>query len=305
MAPPAPQPQAPRPRVTVVTVNYNAGAILTEAAKAALGSTAPVRMVVADNASRDGSLARLRAEFAGDPRLRVVESGRNLGFACGNNRALAWADGEYILLLNPDCVVGPQTIERVLAEMERHPEAGMAGCLIRNPDGSEQAGARRAVPTPWRAVVRTLGLHRWFPDDPRFDDFVLTRQPLPTRTVEVEAISGAFMFIRRRALDQVGLLDEGYFLHCEDLDLCMRFRESGWKILFLPHAEAVHVKGACGLDRPVRVAWHKHRGMVRFYNKFFRRKYSPLLFWAVVAGVWLRFCVDVGVVLLRPRRARG
>src|SRR5205814_3140050 len=141
-----------------------------------------------------------RDALGADPRLRIVENGSNLGFARANNVALAEARGDHLLFLNPDCLVERDTIARMREALAAHPEADMAGCLILNPDGSEQAGCRRAVPTPWRAFVRALGLTRVFPYHRRlFDDFVLTREPLPAAPAPVEAISGAFMLVRRGA----------------------------------------------------------------------------------------------------------
>jgi GT2 family glycosyltransferase len=122
-----------------------------------------------------------------------------------------------------------------------------------------------------------------------FFDFHLHKQPFPDAPLEVEAISGALMLVRREAMADVGPLDEGYFLHCEDLDWCMRFRKKGWKILFVPDAPVVHYRGTCSRSRPIFVEWHKHKGMMRFYRKFFRHQYPGMLMWLVALGVWLRF----------------
>ncbi len=117
--------------------------------------------------------------------------------------------------------------------------------MIRNPDGSEQRGARRRVPTPWRSLVDILRLHILFPHDSRFSGVSMLGEPLGAGPAEVEALSGALMLVRRSALNDVGLLDEGYFLHCEDLDWCMRFRQKGWKIMFVPDVSVVHAQGTC------------------------------------------------------------
>ena len=274
---------------SVVTVNFNAGPLLADSARAVLASTAEVELIVVDNGSADGSAAALKAAIS-DPRLTVIEAGENLGFARASNIGIRASRGDQVLLLNPDCIVTPDTVAGMRAALATHPEAGMAGCLVRNPDGSEQAGCRRAVPTPWRSLVRTFGLARLFPNHRRlFDDFVLAGQPLPAGPTPVEAISGAFMQVRRSALERVDLLDEGYFLHCEDLDWCMRFRGAGYPILFVPGVAVVHHKGYSGRDRPIRVLWHMHRGMVRFYGKFFRHQYPLPFMWLVFVGVWLRF----------------
>jgi len=289
---------------TVITVNFNAGDLLVSSARAVLGSTAPVELVVVDNHSEDASLARLRDALGSDSRLRIVENAANLGFARANNVAVGQARGDHLLFLNPDCLLQSDTIARMREALLAHPEADMAGCLILNPDGTEQAGCRRAVPTPWRALVRALGLARVFPYHRRlFDDFVLTREPLPASPVPVEAISGAFMLVRRGAIDEVGPMDEAYFLHCEDLDWCMRFRARGRAILFVPDVSVVHHKGACSRDRPVQVLWHMHRGMIRFYRKFFRHQYPAPLMWMVMAGVWARFAALTARALVRRGHA--
>jgi len=111
--------------------------------------------------------------------------------------------------------------------------------------------------------------------------------------MEIEAISGSCMLVRLDAMLDVGLLDEGYFLHCEDLDWCMRFRQRGWKIMFVPDARVIHQKGACSKTRPIFVEWHKHKGMMRFYSKFFHHQYPGIVLWIVGFGVWLRFCAII------------
>lgn len=285
--------------VCIVIVSYNSGAILTECVRSVLASTVPVKIHVSDNGSNDNSISYLRQCLGDNPLLKIVENGENLGFAKGNNVVLSRCRSDYVLILNPDCVVEPDTLERMIEVMERHPEAGTAGCLIVNPDGSEQVGCRRFVPTPWRCFVRVLHLHQVIRNHPRFRSFMMTDLPLPRMPDPVEAISGAFMFVRREALEAVGLMDENYFLHCEDLDWCMRFRQAGWKILFTSHVRITHWKGLSSRAYPIAVEYHKHRGMVRFYNKFFRHQYPGVLMVLVVLAVWLRFFAKTGWILLR------
>lgn len=279
----------PLPVVSVVIVNFNAGPLLSKVVEAALSSSIPVEVFVSDNGSTDDSLLSLRRLVGADLRLQIIENRRNLGFASANNVALKQAQGEYILLLNPDAVIKPDTLARMLGVFAAYPETGMAGCLLRNPDGTEQAGCRRSIPTPWRSLVRVLRLGKLSPNHPRFRNFLLNKEPLPERPIFLEAISGAFMLVRRAALEQVGLMDEGYFLHCEDLDWCMRFRQAGWQILFVPHVEVTHYKGTCSKSRPIWVMFHMHCGMTRLYRKFFQRQYSWPLILLIIAGVWIRF----------------
>ena len=277
--------------VTVVVVNYNAGTLLSESVRGVLASTVPVEVFVVDNGSSDKSIAELRERIGPDPRLCIIETGRNLGFAKAANIGLRRATADYCLVLNPDCMVQPDALEKVINSILLDPEVGLAGCLIRNPDGSEQAGGRRSVPTPWRSFVRVLHLDKWMPAHPRWRTFLHNLEPIPDRPIHVEAISGAFMLVSRKPLMQVGLLDEGYFMHCEDLDWCMRFRRAGWKIAFVPGVEVVHYKGTCSRSRPVFVEWHKHRGMVRFYRTHFRHQYPRPLLILVFIAVWSRFAL--------------
>lgn len=280
--------------VAVIIVNYNCGELLTDCVRSVLGSSVPVKVFVSDNGSIDGSIEYLRKQVE-DERLQIVLNDENLGFAKASNVVLPSIDSDFLLCLNPDAVIEPDTIERMLKEMQDRPGVGMGGCLILNRDGTEQCGCRRRVPTPVRTLIRVLHLDGPFPFL-REKGMLLHKEPLPLEPEEQEAISGAFMLVRLEALEDVGPMDEDYFLHCEDLDWCMRFRQKGWKILFVPNVSIVHAKGSCSHSRPIRVEWHKHKGMVRFYRKFFRQQYPGWLMWCVICAVWLRF-VALSMVL--------
>jgi len=276
------------PLISGVIVNYNAGSFLANCIQTILPQVGEV--VVVDNASKDLSIAQCKHAFVHEPRLTIVSNKTNLGFAAACNIGLHQAKGDFILFLNPDCSLEENAVSELLRALQSDVTVGMVGGLLVNPDGSEQAGGRRAVPTPWRSFVRAFGLsslaNRW----PKlFFDFHLHQQPLPDRSIEIEAISGACMLVKREAITGVGLWDEGYFLHCEDLDWCLRFRQKGWKILFVSSARITHALGVCGRHRPIFVEWNKHKGMMRFYRKFFRHQYPGVLMALVAVGVWLRF----------------
>jgi GT2 family glycosyltransferase len=268
----------------------------------------PVQIYVIDNASSDRSLATLQAALTITQPVHIVQNQDNRGFAGAANQVLPQLAHDYVVFLNPDCVIQADTLARFcdLLDQPAYQHYGMAGCLVRNPDGSEQAGCRRSIPSPWRSIVRVLHLNRLFPRQRRFASFVLTHSPMPTAPVELEGISGACMVVRQTALQAVGPMDEQYFLHCEDLDWFMRFRAAGWPILFIPEIEIMHVKGACSQHTPLRVLWYKHRGMIRFYTKFFRQQYPLPLYWSVVAAVWIRFgilAIPAALRVLLQRRA--
>lgn len=276
--------------IPVVIVNFNAGDRLRDCVISVLKSDCNVRIYVSDNGSSDTSLATLEHAVQSDTRLTILRNGCNLGFAKGNNRVLPLLpQSEFILFLNPDCLLQPDTISRMLQTVARFPTAGLASCLIVNPDGSEQRGCRRTLPTPWQSMVQVLQLHRFFPDSPHFRSFNQTGTPLPQQPIIVEATSGAFMLVRTQALAQVGFLDEGYFLHCEDIDWCARFTQAGHQVLFVPQVKIIHYQGSCSQRRPIRVEWHKHRGMLRFYRKFYAQRYPRPMMWTIYLMVTSRF----------------
>ncbi|NOT12354.1 MAG: glycosyltransferase family 2 protein [Methylococcaceae bacterium] len=274
------------PVITSIIVNYNAGELLRNCVDSLLNCPLEIEIIVIDNASKDGSLEAL----SGLPFIRIIKNSANLGFAAACNCGARIASAPFLLFLNPDCIFELGALNQLLRTITSDAHVGMVGGLLANPDGTEQAGGRRAVPTPWRSFVRAFGLSRFSDRWPRlFFDFHLHKQQLPEDAIEVEAISGACMLVRREAMLDVGEWDEGYFLHCEDLDWCMRFRQKGWKIFFVPSVQITHALGGCSRNRPIFVAWHKHKGMVRFYRKFFRHQYPGVLMGLVTIGVWLRF----------------
>ena len=288
--------------ISTIIVNYNAGELLQRCVASLLQCPLDIEIIVVDNASNDDSLAGL----PNLPALRIVKNSSNVGFATACNIGARQASAPVLLFLNPDCSFKPGALAELLNAMTADIQVGMAGGLLANVDGTEQAGGRRAVPTPWRSFVRAFGLacfsERW----PRlFFDFHLHKQPLPDHPIEVEAISGACMMVTRKAMDDVGDWDEGYFLHCEDLDWCMRFRQKNWKILFVPSVEITHALGVCSSGRPIFVEWHKHKGMIRFYHKFFRNQYPGALMGLVALGVWLRFSLVATYFIVQRVNRRG
>lgn len=292
--------------VTAIIVNYCAGDCLVDCVRSALAQCGQV--VIVDNSasdSSDESVQRVRELHRGDARVLVLPQLQNLGFSAACNVGVGAASGECLLFLNPDCVLQENAVHEMLKALMANPSAGMVGGLLLNPDGSEQAGGRRAVPTPWRSFVRAFGLQRFEHRYPKlFSSYDLHSLPLPSGPEPVEAISGACMLVRKAALDEVGLLDEAYFMHCEDLDWCMRFRQAEWDVLFVPSARLVHDKGTCSHARPIFVEWHKHKGMLRFYRKHFRHQYPGLLMVLVTLGVYARFAA-VAVYYLLQRARRG
>jgi len=275
-------------RSDTVIVNYNAGTWLSRSVASALKFTNGIVTVV-DNNSSDNSVEQTQAGHENE-RLNWVLNLTNLGFAAANNQALQTLEGDFAVLMNPDCELQDGALETILKAFDSCPELGLASCRILNEDGSLQPTCRRRFPTPWSALVRMLKLDRLFSNSVKFANFDYGDIPELSDQLEfVEAISGAFMVVRKTALNEVGMLDEDYFMHCEDLDWCKRFALAGWKVGFVPNATVVHAKGVSSRSRPVRVLWTLHRGMDRFFDKFYRHEYSSIVRLLVKLGIYGSF----------------
>jgi GT2 family glycosyltransferase len=288
-------------RCDAIIVNYNAGDSLRRAVSSALDEGA-ARVIVVDNGSRDDSLAAVRRDVEPGV-LTIVEVGRNVGFAAACNIGLGHSEAPHVLFLNPDCTLGAGALMRLQAVLDSEASIGMVGGRLCDPDGREQRGGRRRFPTPrlaWDQIVGRLRPHR------NAEGFLQHEEPLPERPVDVEAISGACMLVKREAIAAAGAWDEGYFLHCEDLDWCRQFVARGWRVVFVPDALVYHEKGVSSRSRPVFVEWHKHRGMLRFYRKWQSSQYSWATSMLVMAGIWARFAaVAARYAVAAPFRRRG
>lgn len=285
-------------RSHIIIVNYNADDWLSRAVGSALRHSDGVVTVV-DNASSDQSVVTTQS-MINDPRLRWILNKHNLGFAAANNQVLESLDSEFAVLMNPDCELSSDALEVIFAAFDQNPKMGLASCRISNSDGSTQSTCRRRFPTPWSALMRMLQLHRLFPNNPSFANFDYgdSIDINSTQVETVEAISGAFMVARKSAIENVGLLDHEYFMHCEDLDWCKRFALAGWSVGFVPSVSVLHAKGVSSQSRPIAVLWTLHKGMNRFFDKFYRDQYSWLLRSTVKLGIIASFVTRAGLAFV-------
>jgi N-acetylglucosaminyl-diphospho-decaprenol L-rhamnosyltransferase len=267
--------------IDVVVVSYQCRQLL-RACLASLREHAPpvpMRVFVVDNASTDGTLEMIRAEF---PEVELIPSERNLGFSKANNLAMSRGSGRYVLALNPDTRVTDGALESLIVLMEARPEVGICGCRLELEDGSFDHAAKRAFPTPLGAVAHFTGIGRHTNAPSSLAQY---RAP-EVESGPVDAVNGAFMLTRRAALDEVGLFDEGYWMYMEDLDLCYRFKQAGWLTWYEPSVTVTHVKaGTSGRIRAARLNYAFHYGMYRFYRKHYAPKNGHALNAAVYAAI--------------------
>ena len=244
-------------KVSIVIVSYNVCRLLDEclvSVKQALEGI-DAEVFVVDNCSSDGTVHQLRHRHRD---VRFIANKENVGFARANNQAIRLSQAEYVLLLNPDTVVGEQTIRACLDFMDAHPQAGGAGVRMLNRDGKPAPESRRAVPTPWVSMLKMLGFtRRYYMSHLPWDE--------PCR---IEVISGAYCLLRRKALDQVGLLDEDFFMYGEDIDLSFRLLKGGWENWYLPY-DIVHYKGESTQKSSFRYVHTFYQAMLIFFRKHY------------------------------------
>jgi len=289
------------PALDVVVVAYRAQELLRDclASLRAFPPARGARTWVVDNASGDGTAEMVRREFAA---VELIESPENLGFSRANNLAIGRGDAPYVLALNPDTRVTDGALDRMLELMESDPRIGISGCRLELPDGTFDHAARRSFPTPLGALAHFTGVGRL-----RRAPAKLAQYRAPgVESGPVEAVNGAFMLIRRQALDEVGLFDEGYWMYMEDLDLCYRFAQAGWTTWYEPGATVVHVKaGSSGQYRSLRLNYAFHYGMFRFYRKHYAPSASPLVRPVIYLGIASKLGVSISRNAVRRLLRRG
>jgi len=288
---------------SIIIVAADSGPLLGMAVASALAQDAMVEVLVLDNASSDGEPERVAAAHAADRRLRLVRNGSNLGFGAACNRGAELARGDALLFQNPDCTLPPATVtalRRVLAGGEG---IGLAGAAVCDPEGAPARGNRRREPSLRRVAMTMSGLARFEARWPALAGVEMPPGPGDVAVEDVDAVSGALMLVARDAFDAVHGFDPGYFLHAEDLDLCRRLRDAGWRVVLAGEVRVSHAQGTSSHHRPVFVAWHKHRSLWRYFTRFDAAAGSVLLRALVGAGLWLHFAVQLpGLWLRRLRR---
>lgn len=223
--------------VSVILVSYNTAAMTCQAIETLLQSQCPfeLHLIVIDNASRDNSVQQIRQTF---PQITLIENKANVGFGRANNQAIPLLKGDYVLLLNTDAFVAPDTLEKTVAFMQMRPEVGILGVRLVGRDGDLQPSCRY-FPTVLNLFLQRAGLNRWFPSVKYVDDM---RWDHATSRL-CDWVPGCYYLIRKEVIEQVGLFDPRYFLYNEEVDHCKTAKNAGWQVIFYPETEVIHIGG--------------------------------------------------------------
>ena len=283
--------------ISIIIVNYNVREFLRGALESVRRSLAAGglrgEVFVVDNASRDESAEMVSKEF---PEVKLHALRENIGFGRANNLALREATGEYLLILNPDTILGEDTLRVMVDFMKMHPQCGVSGCKLLNADGSFQTSCRRGFPTPWASFTKLFGLSTFFPNSPRFAQYNLTYLPVD-QTYEIDALAGAFMILSREAFEKTKGFDEEYFMYGEDIDLCYRIKKAGLSVFYMHSTSTVHFKG----ESTRRSVLNEVKVFYEAMHIFVRKHYGKNPFFTIL----LRFGIAVRSLIALIKKYRG
>ena len=266
--------------LSVVIVNYQTFELTKNTINSIFEYDYPfeLEVIVVDNASSDDSLSRLQ-DYFGD-RVRFIASAKNNGFAAGNNQALRVVEARYVLLLNSDTIVWENTLESIYNYMEDHKDVGACGCRVLLENGELDKACKRSFPNVKNSFFRLFHI----PTNSADDNYNLDNLP-DDEIYEIDCLTGAFMFMRKEALDTAGLLDETFFMYGEDIDLCYRIKNSGWKIIYYGESKITHLKGASSKKQKSKLIYEFYRAMYIYYKKHHAEESSFIVNIVVYIGI--------------------
>jgi len=283
--------------LSIIIVNYNTSKLIIQALNSVYKNSKNINfeIIVVDNASKDDSVEMIKKHF---PQVILIQNNENLGFSKANNIAIKRSIGEYILLLNSDTIVMEDTLEKMIKYMNDNPDVGASGCKVVLPDGSLDKACKRSFPTPQNALYNALKLDRLFPQSKVFGEYNLTYLD-ENEIHDVDCLVGAFMMVRREVIEQVGLLDEDFFMYGEDIDWCYRIKQAGWRIVYYPKTKIIHYKGGSSKKKNTKIIYEFHKAMYLFFEKHYKDRYSILLRYVVYLGIFSKMLLSFLVNIFR------
>lgn len=285
--------------LTIIIVNYNTKQLTLNCLESVYKSLTSYQfeVIIIDNASYDDSVHVIREQY---PQIKLITNKDNLGFSKANNQGMKIAEGRHVLLLNSDTIIERDTLDIMINFMDANTMVGVSGCKVVLPDGSLDKACRRGFPTPAATFYYVSRLSKVFPKNPRINAY--HREDLdPDEEYPIDCLIGAFMMVRREVIDQVGMLDENFFMYGEDVDWCYRIKQAGWVNYYYPRTKIVHYKRASSRNKPFKITYEFHRSFFVLYNKHFREKYP---FW-VNGLMYVGMGLKMTVALLLNTLAKG
>jgi GT2 family glycosyltransferase len=289
--------------LTIIIVNWNVKELLRDCLKSVYGQakTISLEVLVVDNASSDGSIEMVEKEF---PQVKLFKNKENVGFAKANNQAIRQSRGKYVLLLNPDTIVLDKAAVKLVQFMDEHIDIGAAGPKIIGSDNNVQLSCGMHFPTPWTELWTFTRLSYIFPKSKIFGRCLMSYWP-HNDTREVDVVSGACMMVRREAIEEVGLLDEHFFLIAEETDWCYRMKKAGWKVYLYVNAEIVHFVGQSMQRSLINTNLEGYKSMYLFYRKHYGQVSASSYRAMTFVFVGLRYLLyTVGQYIRPAERAR-
>lgn len=282
--------------LSVVIVNYQTFDLTKNTINSILDYDYPfsLEIFVVDNASGDDSLSRLQDYFK--DKVKFIASKENNGFAAGNNQALRQAKGRYQLLLNSDTIVWEHTLENIYNFMEENSDVGACGCQVLLENGELDKACKRSFPNVKNSFFRLFHI----PTNSKDNNYNLTDLS-DDEVYEIDCLTGAFMFIRKEALNQVGLLDETFFMYGEDIDLCYRIKNGGWKIIYYGNSKITHLKGASSKKQKSKLIYEFYRAMYIYYKKHHAHESLFIVNWVVYLGIAVLCCLKLFINLFKKK----
>jgi GT2 family glycosyltransferase len=276
--------------LSIIIVNYCTYDLTKKTITSVMNKDHPFsyEIYIVDNASHDGSFEKLEKDFqeqSNDGLIKFIASSKNNGFAYANNLALKKARSKYVLLLNSDTLILNDCLTKCLDYIENDESIGALGCKVTLPDGKLDKACRRSFPTFSVSFYRMVGLSNLFPKSKRFGKYNLSYLD-EDETYEVDSLMGAFMLVRTTVINEVGLLDEQFFMYGEDIDWCYRIKKASWKIVYYPESKIVHFKGASSKNNRTKFTIEFYRSMYIFYNKHYKSGYPWIITCLTYIGIW-------------------
>ncbi len=283
--------------LSIIIINYRTYDYTKQTIESIINKKHPFNyeIIVVDNASDDDSLENLKIDFKNEldeGLIKLIANIENKGFAYANNLALKKIKFKYVLLLNSDTIILEDCLEQCLQFMDRDKRVGALGCKISLTDGTLDKACRRGYPDVKVSFYRLTGLSQLFPQSKRFAKYNLTYLD-ENGTYEVDCLSGAFMLLRGEVMEQVGFLDESFFMYGEDIDYCYRLKEEGWKVIYYGETEIIHYKGASSGKQKSKLLYEFYKAMHIFYDKHYRDQYPWIITVITYAGIWSIYTLKI------------